>query len=176
MNGLNVGAISASHYNYFRDYDPGIGRYVQSDPIGLKGGINTYGYVGGRPLSLSDPKGLVPPMPGPGVPPDACRYYDEQCKRQPCSNADKYACSAKKCCVSFGNNPWSNCTRKCLIDFDGMICSGMSGSGRDACRKISHYICYSSCSNALDAVGTGFGPRPPPECLDASNAIGGMGF
>ena len=51
-------ADTGLHYNYFRDYDPWTGRYIQSDPIGLEGGLNTYGYVGGNPLRFIDPEGL----------------------------------------------------------------------------------------------------------------------
>ena len=56
--GQQYDAETGTHYNYFRDYDASISRYLQSDPIGLWGGISTYVYVLSQPMMLVDPLGL----------------------------------------------------------------------------------------------------------------------
>ena len=57
LPGQQLHAETGLHQNWMRDYDPMVGRYLQPDPIGLEGGPNVYGYVGGDPLNYVDPRG-----------------------------------------------------------------------------------------------------------------------
>ncbi len=59
FTGQRYDSATGLNYNYHRDYDTSGGRYVQSDPIGLEGGVSTYGYAGGKPLTQVDPLGLA---------------------------------------------------------------------------------------------------------------------
>ena len=87
------------NYNYFRDYDPTTGRYIQSDPIGLRGGVNTYTYVKGNPVSGVDPLGLMCNSTGCWTTPAErsalnnggyAAYYQTAC-----ADGDAYACFAQ---------------------------------------------------------------------------------
>lgn len=66
--GQQFDSHTQTHYNYFRDYRPDLGRYLQVDPVGVWGGLATYTYVGGNPLSFTDPDGLGARGPKPGSP------------------------------------------------------------------------------------------------------------
>lgn len=102
----------AKHYNYFRDYDPAVGRYVESDPVGLLGGINTYGYVGQNPLALVDPNGLEPkPLP------------PARQRRRNCNEAERKSC--EETCGARG-------VQSCMINQTwriGKIKGGLAGWG-----------------------------------------------
>ncbi len=67
------------HYNYFRDYEPQTGRYIESDPIGLAGGFNTYTYAIVSPTNNTDELGLY----GAG--------YAFSCFKKPSSDLMAYA-------------------------------------------------------------------------------------
>jgi RHS repeat-associated protein len=69
LPGQYYDAESGLHQNNFRDYDPSIGRYPESDPIGLRGGINTYTYAQSDVLWYIDPSGLSGYSGSPAIPP-----------------------------------------------------------------------------------------------------------
>ena len=114
------------HYNYYRDYSPEIGRYVQSDPIVLTGGINTYTYVGSSPLSYVDARGLAknppicfnprecvdPPIDPPNPKnPSKPSGYD-------CVNVEPSFAACLQCCASrspaqYTQKPGSTCSEQC---------------------------------------------------------------
>ena len=57
--GQYLEAGTSLHYNYYRSFDPTLGRYTKSDEAGLAGGLNTYGYAMQNPNQYTDPYGLV---------------------------------------------------------------------------------------------------------------------
>jgi len=68
LPGQYVDPETGIFYNYARDYDPVVGRYIEADPIGTAGGPNAYAYVGNNPATYSDPRGMqVQFAPPPGV-------------------------------------------------------------------------------------------------------------
>jgi len=109
-------AETGHSYNYWRDYDSGTGRYIESDPSGLKAGMNTYAYVGGDPLYFADPKGLGP-CPAGSLPGCDAMYEN--------SGENNSACATAECAAGIPPNPVytreQNCEFECNIVL-GAIC------------------------------------------------------
>ncbi len=108
--------------NFYRDYDPAIGRYEQSDPIGLEAGLNTYSYVLGSPLKHKDFFGLAracgsgrtEPLT-PDLFPSCCGDHDDcydDCVRLPTKGACDDAfldCMLRRC-----NSRWVQIRFACI--------------------------------------------------------------
>jgi RHS repeat-associated protein len=88
------------HYNYFRDYDSTLGRYLESDPIGLEDGLNPYLYVAADPMTGVDPEGLRR-FGGGG----AQKGKGSQAKTEPCYLYNIFDCKGRVVYVGRTNDP-----------------------------------------------------------------------
>jgi RHS repeat-associated protein len=103
-------AETGLNYNYYRDgYDSAVGRYTQSDPIGLRGGLNTYAYAGGNPVLHADPTGLDYWIEGPVKGEGGLGFHQSVCVGQ-------YNSPTGRKCISFGVEDQTTC--------DGTKCKG----------------------------------------------------
>jgi RHS repeat-associated protein len=138
---------------WYRGYEPNLGRWLSKDPLGLKGGLNLYGYVNNEPIDRTDPLGLY------GT--NDCSYYDTRCKE----NGGSYYCEdGPKWCPFFPSPPdpnpndefdhegWPRCVRQCLQDRDrprrNPSCEEPNNSGPWYPTNPAwddHVVCYTEC-------------------------------
>ena len=139
------------HYNYFRDYDPGTGRYIESDPIGLNGGVNTYLYVNASPLIFIDPRGLVK-IHGNWCGPDWTGGLDEQYYESPPGHylfpktLMDNACRAHDICYSVCREEYK-CNKSgrgaCMTQCDRSLAGATpigSNSGTSVAKSVAIYV------------------------------------
>lgn len=127
-------------YNYYRDYAPSLGRYMQSDPIGLRAGINIYQYVLAQPLTATDPYGLK-----------------SWSWRELVPLLERLIEPAGEKAV-----PWVSDSQRIGIDIGKQLCAATGG------RFLTPYnYCGEHCSKASTALQTGWTADAIVECTSA---------
>ena len=151
LPGQYYDAESGNHYNYFRDYSPIVGRYIESDPIGLRGGMGTFSYVLGNPLGLVDPVGLFGistncPNCSEGEQKKIQNEIDEKCKNlERIKNVALRACLKKRCE-----------TGKVLVDCKDIFCTHprLNARGAYRCGGGTVKICFNNQAGPEGRGGT----------------------
>lgn len=151
-------------YNWHRYYDPGTGRYITADLVGVVPGVgnsptvpkhitdnmqsvplnvrlqrglnHSYAYVENRPLTMIDPMGLYGTTD--------CSFYQQRCEQV---GGIYYCYAAPTVCKTWPNHPWGNCIRKCLQELDVRYCKPDNcGGGSDVmCAVNIHQMCFLQC-------------------------------
>jgi RHS repeat-associated protein len=107
-------AESGLNYNYFRDYDSGTGRYLESDPLGLQGGISTYTYARSTPFMATDFLGLKAQVCCRKIPwlPAAHCFINEEQNRSAAVCKDGHCGSQTRRVGLQGPSPWGSSSFK----------------------------------------------------------------
>ena len=151
------------NYNYYRDYNSSIGRYLESDPIGLTGGMNLYLYVKANALKYTDRRGLEPgggsgatigPIPPPSIgpvpPPNLVPYTPPA---QP-----------KLMCYKFNGAKFSNCLEGIKNDLPELgpdIAQCLIAKNKEACLKAAGTLYI---MNLFKCYTESFDDVPPTHC------------
>jgi RHS repeat-associated protein len=101
------------HYNYFRDYDPALGSYLESDPLGMVDGPSTYAYVRNSPVGLTDRYGLISD--------DECCLRSQQLGQNANAQGWVICCEGRKVPCSFAPKVTTKADairRKCTIEHE----------------------------------------------------------
>ena len=152
-------AETGTHYNFHRDYRPNAGRYLQGDPIKLRGGINLFNYANGNPLVKLDSMGLKTCGSGWNeiIVPDNPAYFQFSpcCEEHDNCYGDCYGPSKSVCDLNFFNCMQKTCNA--LVDniYVWYICSEIANSYYSAVNKWGDESFYAARNKRNDCF-----PRP----------------